>query len=249
MSQQPAITLQHVTATYADAPALWNITADIPQHVLGAIVGPNGAGKTTLIKIMLGLMSPVSGSVRILGHDARRVRHTVAYVPQRRTVDWDFPVTVIDVVMMGCYHRVGWIRNPSQCEYDRAHNIIQHVGLEAYTHYPINRLSGGQRQRVFLARALLQDADIYMLDEPFVGVDKKSEATIIQILKELRNSGKTLLVVHHDLYTVRSYFDWVMLLNVELVAAGALDQAYTSENISRAYETAVDIITPSGASS
>lgn len=246
MSQQPAIALEHITATYGNTPVLWNVTTQVPQHVLGAIVGPNGAGKTTLVKIILGLMSPVSGSVRILGRQVREALNTIAYVPQRRTVDWDFPVTVLDVVMMGCYHRVGWFRQPGSDEYARAYDIIRHVALEDYIHRPINQLSGGQRQRVFLARALLQDADIYVLDEPFVGVDKTSEATIVQTLKELRDAGKTLLVVHHDLHTVQSYFDWVMLLNVELVAAGPLDQVYTQENIATAYETSQDVIAPYG---
>ncbi len=244
MSQQSAISLQHVTAAYGNMPVLWNVTADIPQHILGAIVGPNGAGKTTLVKVILGLIQPISGSVTLFGKQDYHKHHVIAYVPQRRAVDWDFPVTVLDVVMMGCYHRVGWFKSPGSDEYNRARDIIHHVDLSAYMHRPINQLSGGQRQRVFLARALLQDADVYVLDEPFVGVDKKSEATIITILQELRSSGKTILVVHHDLHTVRAYFDWVMLLNIELVASGPLEQAYTKEHIAQAYETHHDILTP-----
>ena len=240
----PAIALRHVTVTYGDVPALWNITADIPRHVLGGIVGPNGAGKTTLVKVILGLLSPISGGVTLFGDARGKQRHTVAYVPQRRSVDWDFPVTVFDVVIMGCYHRVGWFSWPNHDEYERAYQALDQVDMQSHAHRPISELSGGQQQRVFLARALLQDADLYVLDEPFVGVDKKSEATIIHILKQLRASGKTLLVVHHDLHTVQSYFDWLMMLNVDLVAAGPLEQVFTKENLATAYETTMDIITP-----
>jgi len=239
-----AITLRHITAMYADVPALWNVTADIPEQVLGAIVGPNGAGKTTLLKVMLGLHTPIAGSVNISRSSHSDNTLPIAYVPQRRSVDWDFPVTVLDVVMMGCYHRVGWFRQPPQHEYDRAYAVLKQVDVYDYADRPIGHLSGGQQQRVFLARALIQDAQLYVLDEPFVGIDKASEATIIQVLKQLRDAGKTLLVVHHDLHTVQAYFDWVMLLNVELIASGRLDHVYTQENLARTYETTYDMMAP-----
>jgi len=241
MSQHAAISLRHITATYEQTPALWNVSIDIPRQALAAVIGPNGAGKTTLLKVILGLMSPVSGSVIFATQHGNRTRPHIAYVPQRRSVDWDFPVTVLDVVMMGCYHRVGWFYGPPEEEYQQAYRILKRVDLFHEMHRSIARLSGGQQQRVFLARALMQDADIYLLDEPFVGIDINSEQTVVHILQELRDAGKTLLVVHHDLHTVQSYFDWVILLNVELIASGRLETTFTQEYIAQAYGTSRDI--------
>jgi manganese/zinc/iron transport system ATP- binding protein len=200
-----------------------------------AIVGPNGAGKTTLIKSILGLIRPVAGHVQVLGGPYRQRRESVAYVPQRGSVDWDFPTNVLDVVEMGRYGALGWIRRPGKPERERALDALRKVGMEAFAGRQISQLSGGQQQRVFLARALAQDADIYLMDEPFQGVDATTERAIVDILRELRATGKTVIAVHHDLQTVSEYFDWVTLLNVRLIASGPVIDVFTEENLRLTY--------------
>jgi manganese/zinc/iron transport system ATP- binding protein len=224
-----------MTVAYHRRPVLWDIDLTVPHGKLVAIVGPNGAGKTTLIKAVLGLLPLASGKVEIFGRPYREQRHLVGYVPQRETVDWDFPVTAFDVVLMGTYGRLGWFRRPGAGESKSARQCLDHVGMSAFADRQIRQLSGGQQQRVFLARALAQDAQIYFMDEPFAGVDAATEQAIVDLLQDLRASGKTVLVVHHELQTVKQYFDHVILLNMRLVAAGPVATTFTTENLQTTY--------------
>lgn len=230
-SEAKAIEVTDLTVAYQDQPVLWDVDLDVPPGVLLAIVGPNGAGKTTLIKAILGLVRPAAGNVLIYDKPYEAQRRIVGYVPQRGTVDWDFPTNVLDVVMMGRYGALGWIRRPGKQERELAMNALEKVGMEAYTTRQISQLSGGQQQRVFLARALVQDATVYLMDEPFQGVDATTERAIVTLLQELRERGKTVVVVHHDLQTVTDYFDWVMLLNIRRIASGPVDETFTPENL------------------
>ena len=230
-----AIEVHDLTVAYGENPVLWDIDLSVPPGVLMGVVGPNGAGKTTLIKAMLGLVRPVSGEVLVQGQPYSARSQTVAYVPQRGTVDWDFPTTVADVVTMGTYGRLGWFRRPGRKERSQAADALARVGLADLAHRQISQLSGGQQQRVFLARALVQDAPVYLMDEPFQGVDAVTERAIVEILHELRTRGRTLVVVHHDLQTVPDYFDWVTLLNVRKVASGPMAEVFTPANLRAAY--------------
>jgi manganese/zinc/iron transport system ATP- binding protein len=202
---------------------------------MAGIVGPNGAGKSTLIKSLLGLVPSLSGEALIYGKSYKSQRKRVGYVPQRSSVDWDFPTTALDVVTMGLYGRLGWFKRPGRKERDESLEALDMVGMSALADRQISQLSGGQQQRVFLARALVQEADIYFLDEPMAGVDATTERAIIDILRRLRDEGKTLIVVHHDLQTVRRYFDWLLLLNVSVVAMGDIDDVFTVDNLRKAY--------------
>ncbi|MDQ3458065.1 MAG: ABC transporter ATP-binding protein, partial [Deinococcota bacterium] len=213
-----ALHIEDLTVSYDSKPVLWDIDLNVPPGVLAAIVGPNGAGKSTMIKTALGLVRPAAGHVYIYGKPYRERRKIVGYVPQRSSVDWDFPTTALDVVTMGLYGSLGWLRRPGRKERDLAVRALTQVGMESYAARQISQLSGGQQQRVFLARALVQDAEIYFMDEPLAGVDATTERAIIDLLKALRDRGKTVIVVHHDLQTVSSYFDWMALLNVRIVA-------------------------------
>jgi manganese/zinc/iron transport system ATP- binding protein len=224
-----------VTVAYHRQPVLWDIDLVVPEGKLIGIIGPNGAGKTTLIKAVLGLVPLASGNVRIFGLPYDRQRHLVGYVPQRESVDWDFPVTVFDVVLMGTYGQLGWCRRPGRRQRQRALDCLDQVGLSDFTSRQIRQLSGGQQQRVFLARALAQDSRVYLMDEPLAGVDAATEATIVERLRALRSQGKTVLVVHHDLQTVPQYFDHVILLNMHLVASGAVETTFTHENLQATY--------------
>ena len=229
------IEVEDLTVAYDQKPVLWDVDMFVPQGTLMAIVGPNGAGKSTLIKTILGLIDPVAGQVLIKGKPYEEQRQIVGYVPQRGSVDWDFPTNVLDVVMMGRYRALGWIKRPGKEEKEMALEALEKVGMSDYAERQISQLSGGQQQRVFLARALVQDADIYFMDEPFQGVDATTERAIITLLKELRAAGKTVVVVHHDLQTVPEYFDWVMLLNVRSIASGPVETVFTEENLRRTY--------------
>ena len=230
-----AIEVTDLTVAYQDKPVLWDIDLDVPPGVLLSIVGPNGAGKTTLIKAILGLVRPAAGNVLIYDKPYEAQRRIVGYVPQRGTVDWDFPTNVLDVVMMGRYGALGWIRRPRKQERELAMNALEKVGMEGYATRQISQLSGGQQQRVFLARALVQDSTIYLMDEPFQGVDATTERAIVDLLQELRANGKTVVVVHHDLQTVTDYFDWVMLLNIRRIASGPVEETFTPENLRQTY--------------
>lgn len=231
----PAIDVSDLTVAYRDHAVLWDIDLQIPSGVLCAIVGPNGAGKTTLIKAMLNLVPSSAGRVLFHGKPYAAQRRTVGYVPQRSSVDWDFPTTVLDVVMMGRYAELGWLRRPAAREHQLAMQALERVQMQDFAQRQIAQLSGGQQQRVFLARALVQDAQLYIMDEPFVGVDAVTERTIVKLLQDLRAAGKTVVVVHHDLQTVPEYFDWVALLNVRRIAAGPVAEVFTAENLRLTY--------------
>ena len=233
--QRPAIEVRDLTVAYRDKPVLWDVDLQVPAGVLMAIVGPNGAGKTTFIKAVLGLVEPAAGSVLILGEPYKANRSRVAYVPQRGSVDWDFPTNVLDVVLMGLYGRIGWFRRPGASHREAALKALAQVGMESFADRQISQLSGGQQQRVFLARALVQDADIYFMDEPFQGVDATTERAIVDLLRDLRARGKTVVVVHHDLQTVPEYFDEVLLLNVRRIAAGPVGDVFTEDTLRETY--------------
>jgi manganese/zinc/iron transport system ATP- binding protein len=230
-----AIEATDLTVAYQEKPVLWDVDLEAPEGVLMAVVGPNGAGKSTLMKTILGLVPAAAGQVRVYGKPYEEQRHLVGYVPQRGSVDWDFPTDALDVVTMGLYRRLGWMRRPGKAERAAALEALDKVGMADFADRQISQLSGGQQQRVFLARALIQGAQIYLMDEPFAGVDATTERAIIGLLRELRRQGKTVLVVHHDLQTVPEYFDWVMLLNVRRIASGPVDEAFTEDNLRRAY--------------
>jgi manganese/zinc/iron transport system ATP- binding protein len=236
MSTSPAaLEIHDLTVAYQNKPALWDVDLVVPEGVLMGIVGPNGAGKTTLLKAMLGLIRPVAGRVLIRGKPYGANRQAVAYVPQRGSVDWDFPTTVFDLVLMGTYGRLGWFRRPGRTEKALAADALNRVGMSELADRQIGQLSGGQQQRAFLARALVQQADVYILDEPFQGVDAVTEKAVVEILRGLRSQGKTILVVHHDLNTVPEYFDQVTLLNVRVIASGPVSEVFTPANLKAAY--------------
>lgn len=224
-----------LTVAYHRKPVLWDVDLDLPEGKLIAVVGPNGAGKSTLIKAVLGLVTRASGAVSIYGRSYELQRHLVGYVPQRESVDWDFPVNAMDVVAMGLYRQIGWFKPVTKKHQRKAIEELEKVGMAAYAKRQISQLSGGQQQRVFLARALAQDARLYFMDEPFAGVDVATERAIIALLKELKSSGKTCIVVHHDLQTVPTYFDHVVLLNMRVVDAGPIDSVFTEENLKKTY--------------
>jgi manganese/zinc/iron transport system ATP- binding protein len=238
-----ALELHDLTVSYHRKPVLWNVDLAVPPGKLVGIIGPNGAGKSTLIKAVMGLLPLSSGWVQVFGQSVERMREKIGYVPQRESVDWTFPVTAMDVVLMGSYGRVPWYRRLSRKEKDVARRCLEKVGMLGYADRQISNLSGGQQQRVFLARALAQDSEIYLMDEPFAGVDAATEAAIVKILQELRAAGKTVLVVHHDLQTAREYFDMVMLLNMRLVAFGPTEEVFTPVLLQKTYGGRLTILT------
>lgn len=231
----PALEVNHLTVSYTHKPVLWSIDLNIPQGKIVGVVGPNGAGKSTLLKSIMDIIPVAGGRVRVFGEELDHVRSRVSYVPQRESVDWDFPASVFDVVMMGRYGKLGLFKKPRKKDREVVMECLEKVGMEAFSSRQISQLSGGQQQRVFIARALAQEADFYLLDEPFAGVDAATEEAIIQLLRKMASENKTLLVVHHDLQSVQNYFDWMILLNVHLVAAGPMSETYTEENIQKAY--------------
>ncbi len=240
---QIPIEIHDMTVAYHKKPVLWDIDLTLPEGQLIGVIGPNGAGKSTLIKSILELIPKASGWVKIYGRPYREMRSLVGYVPQKESVDWDFPVNVREVVLMGLYGRLGWFRRPGKEETRLAEESLERVGMEDYSKRQISQLSGGQQQRVFLARALAQDAQIYLMDEPFAGVDASTEKAIIRLLNELKTKGKTVLVVHHDLQTIREYFDWLIMLNMRIIASGDVDAVYTKENLQRTYGGKLTVLT------
>lgn len=235
-----AVEVNDLTVAYYKKPVLWDIDVQIPSGVLMAIVGPNGAGKSTLIKAILNLVKPLTGRILFWGESYQSNRKRIGYVPQRGSVDWDFPTSVLDVVTMGTYGSLGWIRRPGKEHKEKAIEAIKKVGMLDYCDRQISQLSGGQQQRVFLARALVQDADIYFMDEPFQGVDAKTEKAIVRLLAELKDRNKTVVVVHHDLQTVPEYFDWVTLLNTTVIDCGKIKDVFSEENLKKTYRGAID---------
>ena len=234
---EPAAPLEihDLTVAYHKKPVLYGIDLKVPAGKLIGIVGPNGAGKSTLIKAIMGVVPASSGWIKIFGQPFRKSLTRVGYVPQRESVDWDFPVNVMDVVLMGRYGHLGLMRRPGPRDRDIARECLDKVHMLPYADRQIANLSGGQQQRVFLARALAQESDLYLMDEPFAGVDAATESAIISLLHELRARGKTMLVVHHDLPTARSYFDMLMLINMRIVAFGDTDAVFTNELLQKTY--------------
>lgn len=231
----PILEIHDLTVSYDRKPVLWDIDLTLPTGKLVGIVGPNGAGKSTLIKSVMGLTPNSSGYVKLFDQDLKEVRDRISYVPQRESVDWDFPASAFDVVLMGRYGKLGLFKRPRKADKEIAMDSLRKVGMDAYAHRQISQLSGGQQQRVFLARALAQQADLYFMDEPFAGVDAATEKAIISILREMSNKGKTVIVVHHDLQSVTEYFDWVILLNMRLVASGPVNEVFTTSLLQETY--------------
>lgn len=233
--ESPALQIRQLTVNYDKTPVLWDISLEVPAGLLVAIIGPNGAGKSTLIKAALGLVPITSGKVTFFGKDLKDVRLQVAYVPQRESVDWDFPITVRDLVLMGRYGKIGMFRWASKADLERVNHYLDMVGMMPYANRQISQLSGGQQQRAFLARALVQEADVYFMDEPFAGIDIATETILMNVMRALRDDGKTLFVVHHDLNTVESYFDWVIMLNMRLVTCGRTSEVYNANTLMTTY--------------
>lgn len=230
-----ALQIHDLSVSYGNVPALWDISLSVPQGAVVGIIGPNGSGKTTFIKTALGLIKPLSGKIEFFGQPLDDVRQRVAYVPQKESVDWDFPISVRDLVLMGRYGRLGLFRRPRQADYVAVHEYLEKVGIEKLADRQISQLSGGQQQRVFLARALIQEADIYLMDEPFVGIDLATRSAIMTLLHQLKEQGKTVFVVHHELDSVQSYFDWLIMLNVRLVASGPTKEIFTQDMLRACY--------------
>ncbi|MEM9350116.1 MAG: metal ABC transporter ATP-binding protein [Pseudomonadota bacterium] len=230
-----ALATRGLTVSYGEKPAVFSVDASFPAEAMSAIIGPNGAGKSTLLKAALGVIPRLAGEVSVFGEPIETARERIAYVPQRASVDWDFPTTVIDVVQMGLYRQVGLLGRLSWRMAARARECLERVGMADFADRQIGQLSGGQQQRVFLARALAQEADLYLLDEPLAGVDAATERAIMDVLKLLKAEGKAIVAVHHDLATVRDYFDHVFLINVRRMAEGPVGQAFSPENLHATY--------------
>lgn len=239
MDQNMVLSIHDLTVAYDLKPVVWDIDLQVPAGTLTGIIGPNGAGKSTIIKAVNGMLKSLSGFVRfpLLEHKygSRELKKHIAYVPQSGTVDWDFPARVIDVVLMGRYAHLGWFKRPTKEDKEIALKMLERVGMLDFAKRQISQLSGGQQQRVFLARALAQEADLYFMDEPFKGVDAQTEKSFIKLLKELRDEGKTIVVVHHDLQTVKEYFDYLIMINVTVKAKGPTEEVFTQENLDSCY--------------
>jgi manganese/zinc/iron transport system ATP- binding protein len=229
------LSVRDVTVAYQRKPVLWNVSLDIPPGSLVGLVGPNGAGKSTLLRTVVDMVPRVSGQVSVFGKPYRQERGRLAYVPQRESVDWDFPATALDVVLMGTYGQLGWFKPVGKAQRQAAMAALAQMELEHLAQRQISQLSGGQQQRTFLARALVQHADLYLMDEPFAAVDAATEKAIVQLMRQLQAQGKTIIVVHHDLHTVPEYFDFLVLLNLRLVAAGPIADVFTKENLQKTY--------------
>ncbi|SFQ02116.1 metal ABC transporter ATP-binding protein [Salibacterium halotolerans] len=230
-----ALDVQNITVAYQESTVLENAAFSVPQGKLVGIVGPNGAGKSTLLKAVLDLVPKLHGRAVFFGDELKKVRSSIGYVPQRGEVDWDFPTNALDVVTMGRYGHVGLFRRPRKQDREVAFQSLKELGMEDYAKRQIRQLSGGQQQRVFLARAMAQDASLYIMDEPFAGIDAKTERAIIELMQKWKQQNKTIIVVHHDLQTAREYFDWMILLNKQVVAQGPTEEVFTKEKLQQAY--------------
>jgi manganese/zinc/iron transport system ATP- binding protein len=242
----PVVEVHDLTVSYDRKPVLWGIDLTIPAGALVGVIGPNGAGKSTLIKAMMDLLPAGSGYVRIFDQPIKEVRKRISYVPQRESVDWDFPASVFDVVLMGRYGNLGLFSRPRKADKDAAMEALEKVGMQSFANRQISQLSGGQQQRVFLARALAQNADLYFMDEPFAGVDIATETAIIELLRIMREMGKTVIVVHHDLQSAAEYFDWVVLLNMRLVASGPTEKVLTQALLEQTYGGKLTVLSKVG---
>lgn len=234
-AKEPVLEVHDLTVSYHQKPVLWGVDFSLPSGVMAGIMGPNGSGKSTLLKSIMGLIEPSGGNVRVFGKAMAQVRKKVSYVPQKETVDWDFPATVADVVMMGRYGHLGLFKRPGKIDREIAEESLELVNMQDFRNRQLGQLSGGQQQRVFIARALAQQADLYLMDEPFVGVDASTEQTIIDLLNKLKRQGKTLVVVHHNLQTAPDYFDWMILLNLRLIASAPTAEAFQPELLQETY--------------
>jgi len=234
-AQGTILEVHDLTVVYDRKPALWDVDFELPRGSLTGIIGPNGSGKSTLIKAIMGIVPQSSGWVRLFDQELDEVRHKVSYVPQRGSVDWDFPTSVLDVVLMGRYGRKSLFRKISSEDRKIARECLQKVGMEAFEKRQIGKLSGGQQQRVFMARALAEQAELYLLDEPFAGVDAGTEEAIFSLFQALKSEGKTLVVVHHDLQSAARYFDHIILLNTRLVATGPINDVFQPDLLQEAY--------------
>jgi len=235
LREQSPLAIRGMTVSYGQKPAVFSVDMTVVPGSMTAIIGPNGAGKSTLLKAALGILKPLAGSTTVYGRPVTEQRNRIAYVPQRASVDWDFPTRAIDVVLMGLYPQLGLLGRVRPAHRAKAEDCLARVGMEDFADRQIGQLSGGQQQRVFLARALAQDADLYLLDEPFAGVDAATEKAIIAVLQSLRDSGKTVVAVHHDLSTVTDYFDHVFLINTRRVAEGTVAEVFNPETLQIAY--------------
>ena len=244
--ENPVLEIHDLTVSYERKPVLWDIDLSIPKGSLVGIIGPNGAGKSTLIKAVMGLLPLSSGYVKLMNKTLDEVRDKISYVPQRESVNWDFPISVFEVVLMGRYGKMGLMARPSKKDKEVALQSLEQVGMSAFASRQISQLSGGQQQRVFLARALAQEADLYLMDEPFVGVDAATESAIITLLREMREAGKTVIVVHHDLQSAAEYFDWVVLLNMRLVASGQTKTTLTKALLEETYGGRLTVLSEVG---
>jgi manganese/zinc/iron transport system ATP- binding protein len=233
--EKPVIEVHDLIVSYDKKPVLWDVDFTIPYGNLVGIIGPNGAGKSTLIKAMMDLVPLGSGYVKLYDDQLSKVRHKISYVPQRESVDWDFPASVLDVVLMGRYGKKGLFKRINNKDKEVAYESLKRVNMLDFANRQISQLSGGQQQRAFLARALAQEADLYLMDEPFAGVDAATERSIVELLLEMRKEGKTIVVVHHDLQSAIEYFDWILLLNTRLVASGPTEKVFTTELLQETY--------------
>ncbi|WP_077602919.1 metal ABC transporter ATP-binding protein [Oceanobacillus sojae] len=232
-----AFSVQDLTVSYGEQTALKNINFQVEKGKLVGVIGPNGAGKSTLMKASLGLISKDHGTIEFYGKPVKQMRENIAYIPQRNNIDWDFPINVLDTVVLGTYPKLGVFHRPKKADRKRAQACLAQVGLQKFSKRQIGELSGGQQQRVFLARALAQQTEIFFFDEPFVGIDASSEETIIHILKKLRDEGKTVIVIHHDLSKAQEYFDDLVLINQDLIEAGPAASVLTPEALGKAYKS------------
>jgi manganese/zinc/iron transport system ATP- binding protein len=241
--ESPVLEIHDLTVSYDQSPVLWNVDLSLPAGKLIGILGPNGAGKSTLIKAIMGLVPVTGGYVKIFDRELNDVRSRISYVPQRESVDWNFPASVLDVVMMGTYGKLGLFRRPGKKEKKIAMDCLEKVGMQSFVNRQISELSGGQQQRVFIARALAQEADLYLMDEPFAGVDMATETAIFQLLQEMTAAGKTVIVVHHDIHSAMNYFDWIIMLNLHLVASGPKAEVVTEELLRKTYGGKLNLLT------
>lgn len=244
--ENAVLEIHDLTVAYSRKPVLWGVDLSLPKGKLIGVVGPNGAGKSTLIKACMGLVPLSSGYIKLFDQPLAAIRRRVSYVPQRESVDWDFPASVRDVVEMGRYGRAGLFRRLRRADREVALECLRKVGMESFASRQISQLSGGQQQRVFLARALAQEADLYFMDEPFAGVDAATEASILQLLQDMSEAGKTVVVVHHDLQSVEKYFDWVVLLNMRLVASGPVEEVFTPQLLQETYGGKLTVLSEVG---
>ncbi|GAB3226040.1 metal ABC transporter ATP-binding protein [Algoriphagus aestuariicola] len=242
-AENPILEIHDLTVSYDQNPVLWNVDLSLPAGNLVGILGPNGAGKSTLIKAIMGLIPPTSGFVKIFDKPLNDVRARISYVPQRESVDWNFPASVLDVVMMGTYGKLGLFRRPGKKEKELAMQSLEQVGMAGFSKRQISELSGGQQQRVFIARALAQEADLYLMDEPFAGVDMATETAIFQLLRDMTTSGKTVIVVHHDIHSAMNFFDWLIMLNLHLVASGPKESVMNEEMLRKTYGGKLNLLT------